>query len=172
MAIVVIWPQYGRQRMSSIRVFALSFTYASVRMAVASFSNCLPERRAQTGASGSQQRLSSLSVCQCVCLSVCLSAGVSVCQCVCLSVCLSISVSVYQCVCLSVCLSASVSVCQRVCLPVFVSAKIAHRQCCEHLQYFLRLWAGKLVYFYSRHFIPLLPSDRFDATRVFQIVRH
>ena len=74
-----------------------------------------------------------MSLCHCVCLSVCLS----VCHCVCLSVCLSVIVFVRlslclfvcHCVCLSVCLSVIVSVCLSlyvyICLSVILSVRLS-----------------------------------------------
>ncbi len=66
-----------------------------------------------------------LSVCPCVCLSMCLSVHVSVCPCVCLSKCLSVHVSVCPCVCLSMCLSVHVSVCPHVCLSTCLSVRVS-----------------------------------------------
>ena len=54
-------------------------------------------------------------VCQSSSYSAC-SVPVSVCPCVCLSLCLSVYVSVCPCVCLSLCLSVPVSVCPSVCV--------------------------------------------------------
>ena len=67
-----------------------------------------------------------LSVCLPACLSVCLPACLSACLPACLSVCVSaclpICLPVCHCVCLPVCLSASLSVCVCVCLPACLSA--------------------------------------------------
>ena len=71
-----------------------------------------------------------LSVCQFVCLSICLSVHSSVCPYVCLSICLSVHMSVCPFICLSICLSVYMSVCPYVCLSICMSV---HMYVCPYV---------------------------------------